>query len=285
MNSNPPLPERALPPLSADRIRAAIMVEEPKTSGRWSSRTWLLPIAAVLVVIALLATAVVLWPRTPETQVVARPSASPTSAPAEPTPMPTELPSPTPRPSSSVPLEPGPKQEPFDTDRRALKSSTASALLKECHDMEEVSGQQVLYARRVSDGQKAQNVVIYRDTEDLEWVCAPASVHVPLDKVKPDVGPNSSFPVVADAGWTQRTDGQGVGVEWTYRARSTVDRIQVRAVVGNQPTRWFEAKVDGGFAYLPILTPGKFKSPKNFRLVLDYQHRAFDKDGREVPFA
>jgi hypothetical protein len=30
--------------------------------------------------------------------------------------------------------------------------------------------------------------------------------------------------------------------------------------VDSRPTRWFEAKVDGGFAYLPIFTPGKFRS-------------------------
>ena len=281
MKTNLPVPERTLPPKSADRIRAAVMFDEPDRAGRRSMRMWIVPVAAVLVVVALLAAAAVLWPRTSQTEVAVTPSANPRRPSDEPAP--SAVPSPTPRPSSTRSLKPGPKQDPFDTDRGALKSSTARTLLTECHEREGVSGEQVLYARRVSDGQKAQNVVIYRDPEGVEWVCAPASVHVPLDKVNPDVGPNSSFPVVADAGWTQRMDGKGVGVEWTYRARSTVERIQVRALAGNQPTRWFEAKVDGGFAYLPILTPGKFKSPKNFRLVLDYQHRAFDKDGREVP--
>ncbi len=59
----------------------------------------------------------------------------------------------------------------------------------------------------------------------------------------------------------------------------------MRAIVDGKPTRWFEGKVDGGFAYLPIFTPGKFGSTKelNPQLLLEYQHRAFDKDGREVP--
>ena len=281
MKTNLPVPERNLPPESANRIRAAVMSDEPDDAGRRSVRTWIVPLAAVLVVVALLAAAAVLWPRTSQTEVAVTPSASPNRTSDEPAP--SAVPSPTPRPSSTRSLEPGPKQEPFDTDRGALKSSTARTHLTECQEREGVSGEKVLYARRVSDGQKAQNVVIYRDPKSVEWVCAPASLHVPLDRVNPDVGPNSSFPVVADSGQTQGIDGQGVWVEWAYRALPTVERIQVRAVVGNQPTRWFEAKVDGGFAYLPIFTPGKFKSPKNFSLVLDYQHRAFDKDGREVP--
>ena len=284
MNTQLPVRERTLPPQSADRIRAAIMADEPGARLRWS-RTWLLPLVAALVVIALLATAVVLWPRTSRTQIVARPSASPTSASAsaEPTPTSTEFPSPTPRPSSSGPLEPGPKQQPFETDRGALMLTKARALIKECN--EDVDVQAVPYARQAADGQRTLDVVIYHLADGRDWLCAPASGHVPLDEVNPDNGPNAAFPVVSDSGHTQRIDQKGVSVEWAYRAVPTVERIQVRAIVDGRPTRWFEGKVDGGFAYLPIFTPGKFGSTKelNPQLLLEYQHRAFDKDGREVP--
>jgi hypothetical protein len=74
-------------------------------------------------------------------------------------------------------------------------------------------------------------------------------LQVPLDEFNPDNGPNSSFPVVSDSGQLQSRDGKGITVDWVYRALPTVERIQVRAIVDNRPTRWFEAKVDGGFAY------------------------------------
>jgi hypothetical protein len=284
MNTQLPVRERTLPQQSADRIRTAIMADEPGARLRWS-RTWLLPLVAALVVIALLATAAVLWPRTSRTQIVARPSVSPTSASAsaEPTPTSTEFPSPTPRPSSSGPLEPGPKQQPFETDRGALMLTKARALIKECN--EDVDVQAVPYARQAADGQRTLDVVIYHLADGRDWLCAPASGHVPLDEVNPDNGPNAAFPVVSDSGHTQRIDQKGVSVEWAYHAVPTVERIQVRAIVDGRPTRWFEGKVDGGFAYLPIFTPGKFGSTKelNPQLLLEYQHRAFDKDGREVP--
>jgi hypothetical protein len=283
MNTQLPVRERTLPQQSADRIRTAIMADEPGARLRWS-RTWLLPLVAALVVIALLATAAVLWPRTSRTQIVARPSVSPTSASAsaEPTPTSTEFPSPTPRPSSSGPLEPGPKQQPFETDRGALMLTKARALIKECN--EDVDVQAVPYARQAADGQRTLDVVIYHLADGRDWLCVPASGHVPLDEVNPDNGPNAAFPVVSESGHTQRIDQKGVSVEWAYRAVPTVERIEVRAIVDGRPTRWFEGKVDGGFAYLPIFTPGKFGTKElNPQLLLEYQHRAFDKDGREVP--
>jgi hypothetical protein len=206
--------------------------------------------------------------------------------------MSTVIPSPTPRPSSSLPLEPGPKQKPFETDRGALTTSKARALIKECNaptegvEPTEVDVQKVLYARRATDGQKTLDVVIYRMPDGRDWLCAPASMQFPLDEVNPDNGPNAAFPVVTDSGWSEGVDQKGVTAEWTYRARPEIERIQVRAIIEDQPTRWFEAKVDGGFAYLPIFTPGTFDEPdpnKPMRLTLEYQHRAFDKDGREVP--
>ena len=281
MNTQLPVRERTLPPQSADRIRAAIMADEPGARLRWS-RTWLLPLVAALVVIALLATAAVLWPRTSRTQIVARPSASPTPASVQPSPTSTEFPSPTPRPSSSGPLEPGPKQQPFETDRGALMLTKARALIKECN--EDVDVQAVPYARQAADGQRTLDVVIYHLADGRDWLCAPASGHVPLDEVNPDNGPNAAFPVVSDSGHSQGIDQKGVSVEWAYHAVPTVERIQVRAIVDGRPTRWFEGKVDGGFAYLPIFTPGKFGTKElNPQLLLEYQHRAFDKDGREVP--
>jgi hypothetical protein len=288
MNTHLPMPERTLPPQSADRIRAALMADKPGTRLRLS-RTWLLPLAAALVVIALFATAVVLWPRTSRTQIVARPTASPMSASVEPTPMSTELPSPTPRPSSSGTLEPGPQQKPFQTDRGALTTTKAQALINECNAPSEgeeprkVEVQKVLYARRGTAGQEVVDVTIFRRTDGQEWLCAPASMQVPLDEFNPDNGPNSSFPVVSESGQSQKRDENGITVEWVYRALPAVERIQVRAIVDDKPTRWFEAKVDGGFAYLPIFTPGKFRSSAPFKQILEYQHRAFDKDGREVP--
>ena len=257
---------------------------ERDARGRWP-RTWLLPLAAMLVVIALFATAAVLWPRTFRTQIVARPSASPIPASAEPTQMSTEPPSPTPRPSSSGPLEPGPNQKPFQTDRGALTAREARALI-ECNAPcggRSRNIQKVLYARRGTAGQEVVDVTIFRKSDGQEWLCAPASMQVPLDEFNPDNGPNSSFPVVSDSGMSQRRDANGITVEWVYRALPAVERIQVRAIVDDKPTRWFEATVDGGFAYLPIFTPGKFTSSPPFTQVLEYQHRAFDKDGREVP--
>ena len=72
MNANLPVPERTLPRESAERIRSAIMFAEPDRD-RHASR-WMLGLAAAVVVIALLATAVVLWPGASRTQVVATPT-------------------------------------------------------------------------------------------------------------------------------------------------------------------------------------------------------------------
>jgi hypothetical protein len=284
MSANLPLPERTLPPESAERIRTAILSEELDRRDHRANR-WMLGLVAALVVVALLATAALLWPATPETQVAKPPSASPTPASAEPTPLPTAIPSPTPRPSSSGPLEPGPKQKPFETDRGALTNSRAHAVVKECKNPDKADIQKVLYARRSTDGQQALDVVIYRRTDGAEWFCAPASSYIPLDEFNPEVGPNASFPVVTDSGQGSGLDQDGATSEWSFRALSSVQRIQVRAVVDDQPRRWFEAEVHGGFAYLRVFTPGKFKwdratmGPAN----ITYEHRAFDKDGREVP--
>jgi hypothetical protein len=291
MNTHLPLPERTMPPESAERIRAAILFEELDRRERRANR-WMLGLAAALVVVALLAVAAVLWPAAPEPRIAERPSASPTPASPQPTAKSTEMPSPRPRPSNTVPLEPGPRQEPFQTDRGALTTSKARALITECNAPTEgeehpkVDVQKVLYARRATDGQQTLDVVIYRRTDGQEWLCAPASMHFVLDDVNPDNGPNAAFPVVTDSGWSETVDRNGLTVEWTYRTRPEIERIQVRAIVEDQPTGWFEAKVDGGFAVLPIFTPGTFDQPRpdeQIRLTLEYQHLAFDKDGREVP--
>lgn len=260
MNTELPLPERTLPPESADRIRAVIMSDEPDAGQRRPLPTWVIPLAAAVVLVALLAAGAVLWPRTSRTEVVATPSASPTLASpplsTEPTPASTTLPSPTPAPSRIGPLDPGPNQEPFRTDRGPISAGKARSLVNECTDGKEADINKVLYARRVTDSETALDVVIYRRTGDgQEWFCAPDSKYVSLDEVNPEIGPSSSFPVVSDAGVGTGLDNRGVTAEWTFRALPSVARIQVRAVLANKPQRWFEAEVHGGLAFLPILTP------------------------------
>ena len=126
MNTQLPVPERTLPPESAERIRLALLKDEPEVDTR-RVRIWLLPLAAVLVVIALVATAVVLWPRTSRTEIARTPSASPTSAVSSPSAIPTPRLVRTPEP----PASPGPasSQAPFKTYRGSVDVATARRLL------------------------------------------------------------------------------------------------------------------------------------------------------------
>lgn len=272
MNTQLPVPERTLPRESADRIRTAILFEEldPRARNRAVNR-WLLGLAAALVVVALLATAAVLWPSTRQTQVVERPTASPTPASAAPTPTPDwTMPTPTPAPSRTEPLEPGPKQDPLLTDRGALSDRKARALADECTSPEDADIAEVLYARRISNGRKGvqgqegiagkegMDVMIYRQPGGEEWFCAPVSLYVPLDTFDPEIGPNASFPVITDSGQGGGVDQYGTTSDWVFRALDSVDRIQVRAVVDGKPKRWFEGEVHGGFAFIPVFTSGTF---------------------------
>ena len=157
MNTQLPVPERTLPPDTADRIRA-ILVDEPVRRDRRTVRTWIVPLAAVLVVIALVATAVVLWPRTSRTEIARTPSASPTSA--VPSPSATRTPRlvRTPEP----PASPGPasSQAPFRTYRGSVDVATARRLLhRRCLDGQPVTGK-VLEAFRASDGVRDFTVIL-----------------------------------------------------------------------------------------------------------------------------
>ena len=113
MNTELPVPERTLPPESAERIRTALMSDEPEAGNVGPCRPGSLPLAAVLVLVALLAAGAVLWPRTSRTEIARTPSASPTLASpplsTEPTPASTTLPSPTPAPSDRAT---GPRSQP-----------------------------------------------------------------------------------------------------------------------------------------------------------------------------
>jgi hypothetical protein len=275
MNTSLPVPERTLPPESAKRIRIAIMIDEPEVDPRRVS-TWMLALVAVLVVLALVATALVLWPRTSQSEIAATPSAS-----ATPTARPTRTDGfgrfrPTP------PASPGPPstQEPYRTDRGSLTTTAARRVVKQCQEGLGSSAGEILAGRRVSDGDRTFSVVIYRRPGGQEWECAPSSAHVPLDEIDPAVGPNPEFPIITDSSVTHRADQKGAGAEFIYRALPSVRRVQVRALVEGKPTRWFEGEVREGFAFVPVLTPGDFDSGD---FPLFYVHRAFDVDGREVP--
>ena len=288
MNTNLPVPERTLPRESADRIRSAIVFAEPEPDRRASR--WLLGLAAAVVVIALLATAALLWPGASRTQVVATPTPTPALTSAEPTPMATGMPTPTPAPSRTGPLQPGPKQDPLDTDRGGLTNKRAVALIEECNAPidgveQKMDVEKMLYARRTTDGRRNVDVAIFRRTNGEEWLCAPVSMQVSVDEFAPEIGPNSTFPVITDSGQGSGLDQDGATSEWIFRALSSVDRIQVRAVVDDRPRRWFEAEVHGGFAYLPVFTPGSFTWDDDVRGAgnITYEQRAFDVDGREVP--
>jgi hypothetical protein len=275
MNTNLPVPERTLPPESAERIRTAIMSDEPELDPRRVS-TWMLSLVAVVVLLALVATALILWPRASQSEIAATPSASAT---------PTAGPSPTDsfaRLRPTPPASPGPPstQKPYRTDRGWLTTAAAKRVVKQCQEGLGSSDSEILTGRRVSYGDQTFSVVIYRRPDGQEWACVPSSAHVPLDETDPAVGPNPEFPIITESGVTQRADQRGATAEFIYRALPSVRRVQVRALVEGKSTRWFEGEVRGGFAFVPVLTPGDFDIAD---FPLFYVHRAFDVDGREIP--
>ena len=277
MNTQLPVPERTLPPESAERIRLALLNDEPEVDTR-RVRIWLLPLAAVLVVIALVATAVVLWPRTSRTEIARTPSASPTSA--VPSPSATRTPRlvRTPEP----PASPGPasSQAPFKTYRGSVDVATARRLLhRRCLDGQPVTGK-VLEAFRASDGVRDFTVILYRADDGRTWQCVYGSSFIPL-QTDHRVVPNAATPVVTRPGG-QSGDSRGVQVGWVYRALPSVKRIQVRALVEGRSTRWFESEVHEGLAFVPTFTSGEFSWERG-EFPLFFEHRAFDEDGREIP--
>lgn len=271
MNTQLPVPERTLPPESADRIRTAVLFDELDPRGRRANR-WLLGLAAALVVIALLATAAVLWPSARQTQVVATPT---------PTPTPTPTGNLVPRMRATPPQSPGPPstREPYPTDRGPLSATTARRVIKECLDDGKVTGE-ILRARRASNGVDTFQVVLYRADDGRVWQCSAGSSFTPLEN-DAEVGPNPSAPIVTEPG-TQSGDSKGVAAEWVYRALPSVRRVRVRALIEGRSTRWFESEVHEGLAFVPTFTAGRFDYEKG-QFPLFYEHRAFDADGREIP--
>ena len=288
MNTQLPVPERTLPAESAYRIRTALLVDELELGDRRRS-TWLLPLAAVLVVVALLAVAAVLWPRTSKTEVARTPT--PIQLTWTPTTVVNSRPPfyKPPVPFSRAPATPttGPTSgsDIFRTDRGPLSAEEESIALAFCEGDAGGNGDgaEALYARRLTSGQEDMNIVIFRGASGEEWICIPDALLVPLDPVDPSVGPNATNPVVA-AGGTVSGDRDGTTQEWLIRTLPSVVRVQVRAVVKDKPRPWFEAEVHGGFAYLPIYTAGKFPWPKkaDHPSGISYEQRAFDAEGREV---
>jgi hypothetical protein len=270
MNANLPVPERTLPRESAARIRSTIMFAEPDRD-RPTSR-WMLGLAAAVVVIALLATAVVLWPGTSRTQVVATPTPIATASAT-----PTDLDS---RFGPTPPESPGPPstQEPFETDQGALSAASARRVIEECVGKGKATGR-ILAGRRASNGKQTFKVVLYRAPDGRVWQCSAGSSFTPLEDDGPN-GPNASFPIVTEPG-SQSADQEGTSAEWIYRALPTVRRVQVRALVEGRSTRWFEGEVREGLAFVPTFTAGRFGlNDGSFPVV--YEHRAFDADGREI---
>jgi hypothetical protein len=270
MNTDLPVPERVLPPQAADRIRAAILSEEPERDR--SVSRWMLGLAAAVVVIVLLTAAALLWPGASRTQIVATPT--PTAS-ASPTPTASRV-GPTP------PQSPGPasSQAPFQTYRSSVGVATARRLLqRRCLDGKPVTGT-VLEAFRASDGVRDFTVILYRADDGRTWQCVYGSSFTPLE-TNHRVVPSAKTPVITRPG-SQRGENGGVQVQWVYRALPSVKRIQVRALIEGRSTRWFESEVHEGLAFVPTYTPGDF-DPATDDFPLFFEHRAFDKDGRAVP--
>ena len=265
MKTHLPVPERTLPPESARRIRSTITADRLDDDDRRTAPTWLVPLAAALVVIALMATAVVLWPNAARTEVAATPSAVVTPSAIEPT-------------SSR-------RTDVFRTDRGPLPSEEEATALRYCAKQAGSTdpGVKSLYARRVSDGQQDYAAVMVRTSEGSEWFCLLGRTSGPLPSRDPAKGgPTAKNSVVTDGGVHYGGDGEiGFSSEFLYLTRPGVVRIRARAWVDGKPQRWFEVEVHGELAYLTMYNTGRLDAR---RRGVSFEHRAFDAAGREILF-
>lgn len=288
MKTHLPVPERTLPPPSAERIRAAIMVGRLDDRPR-PSTSWRRPLAAALVVIALMATAVILWPRAARTEVAATPSVEVTRAltPADQRPRPV-TPSAPPEVSPADPTT-GPTSplDVFRTDRGPMSPQDEAVAATFCAGEPGRTRGGVVspYARWVSDGQRNLPVVVVQISGGWEWSCVGDSLDGQLDSRDPaEAGPTTRYPVIMRHASPEVAE-KGLASEFDYLALAGVARVQVRAVVRGEPQPWFEAEVHGRRAFLPMFNPGRFVWPRYERGPRDvrYEHRAYAKDGRELP--
>lgn len=298
MKTHLPVPERTLPPESARRIRSTITADRLEDDARWTTHTWLVPLAAALVLIALMATAVVLWPNAARTEVAATPSVvSPTpadpsvvelsSSPTAVDPQPPFVGPPEPQFRSSANPTSGPTSptDVFETDRGSLASHGESTPLEWCAG--EVGspgdGATSRYARRVSDGQVHMVVVVFQLPDGSEWICGPNGAGPLFSLDPPRSVPSDKHPVVVEPGPYGGGEDE-LSSDFLYAGRPGVERVQARAVINGKPQPWFEAEVHGGLAYLPMFNTGRLIWTVDTGLRgVRFEHRAFDADGDEVP--
>ena len=283
MKTHLPVPERTLPPESARRIRTSLTADRLDDGERPPAR-WLVPVAAALVVIALMATAVVLWPNAARTEVAATPAPIEltwTPGPGEQGPPFARDPVPTFLSSADPTSGPTSPSDVFRTDRGPFPSEELASALRWCAGEVGSADDAVVggYARRVSNGQTTVAVLVFRLPDGSEWICGP------------DEGAHPSIGREAAGGESvvvrPMTYGGGendLSSEFLYATRPGIARVQARAVIEDKPQPWFEAEVHGGLAYLPMFNTGRFVwvVDKGLRDVR-FEHRAFDADGHEVP--
>ncbi len=285
-----PVPERTLPDESARRIRSAITADRLDDGERRPGRAWLVPLAAALVVIALVATAVVLWPNAPRTEVAATPTPSPvepssTPTAVDPSPPFVTAPEPTLRSSADPTSGPTSPTDVFRTDRGPVAPDARAALRTWCAGEAGSPDDGVVsrYTRRVSDGRADLVVIVIQLPDGREWICGPSGAGPVFSPGPGHDGPTDQNPVLVEPG-TYGGGESDLSSEFLYAARPGVARVQVRAVLDGEPQPWFEAEVHEGLAFLPMFNSGRFVWVRNKGLRgVRFEHRAFAADGREVP--
>lgn len=258
MNARPPLAERTLPLESAARIRASLLADA--AADRPARRGWRTALVAAAIVLVLLGVTFAVWNR-PATQLVAGPA---------------------PNPADLV----------VSTDLGPLDAVETEAQLADCRRDEHAPVEEVLYARRLTDGTSSIRSVIYRNTEGQITLCS-GNLYGPTRGAERAYRPSERYPVmpltgIASAGWLpdQTTSTPTIATDYEtfqpFAAADDVATVQLRAVVEGRPGPWFVGTVVNGFVIVPLVAAGPVPLDAHGEPQLTFERRGVDGNGRLV---
>jgi hypothetical protein len=259
MNAQPPVRERALPPQVSAQIRATIMAGTVDVRRAPRVRTaWL--VAAVLAV--LVGSGFLVWSRI---------SPPMTAAP--------------------VPISTA-GDVVVDTDLGPLTESQTQTTLDSCRRPDDPAVDQVISARRLTDGQNAFPWVAYRNVDDQVVLCSDRLAG-PTYGGERKYRPSHAYPVVsvtgmAAASWVpdqtsaSPTAATNYSTVQFFAASSHVASVQLRAMIDGVAGAWFAGEVHDGYVLVPLFEPGPLALNSEGEPKVSFERRAFDINGFAV---
>ncbi|MGI3781024.1 MAG: hypothetical protein ACRYG2_09620 [Janthinobacterium lividum] len=271
-------PERDLPATRHRELRAELLRATRAPRRRPGvRRAWraVVPVALVALVVAVVLGLTQPWVVTPP--VVGVPSVSPSVDPR-----PTRGPTSTPAPAPAVPTARSIDRGPLDQTARAKAIAMCQSSLGRSTRVA-----QVHFARRTStDG----DVVLFTGRDGLSYACSASGASLyggSGSTTGPLPEPSRRRPVIRitspGPGGSRSSNGSARSyTETYYRVGPEVASLQLRLRVEGHTGAWFEASVDGGYAwaaaYVEYSTQKRGAFPHDFTI----DDRAFDADGHEL---